>query len=384
MRILKVKGKDESTLLTQIKKEYGEEAIIISTQLEKAQGLKGLFKKPTYCITIAVEDKEQNAEFETVASEFVEETKGMFDYLKNQIEFIKKDIAQVKDISELKQPLKETMVIDKPSIHMEVDEAKEILETPSLYNILKNNLTKEGIQDDVTKRIVEGLEEEDIEVLARKLYERMSEVMPTVKVEEALPQVVVFIGSTGVGKTTTIAKLTADYVMNKHKKVALFTADTYRIAAIEQLKTYAEILGVPIEVIYSEEDLTKGLEKWKDQDHIFIDTAGRSHKNKEQIDELAKLLQTIDKKQVYLVLNVNTNYKDVKQIVDVYKQFTDSFHLIITKLDETDEIGNLMNIVAYANSPISYITDGQNVPDDIRTFDCDEYVKALLGRISHE
>lgn len=384
MRILKVKGKDESTLLSQIKKEYGEEAIIISTQLEKVGGLKGLFKKPTCSITIAVEDKTQNDEFEAIASEFVEETKGMFHYLKNQIEFIKKDIAQVKDISELKQPLKETEALDKTSIQMPIEVVQEIQEVPSLYNILKNNLTKEGIQDDVTKRIVEGLEGEDIEELARLLYERMYEVMPTAKVEETLPQVVVFIGSTGVGKTTTIAKLTADYVMNKHKKVTLFTADTYRIAAIEQLKTYAEILGVPIEVIYSEEDLTKGLEKWKDQDHIFIDTAGRSHKNKEQIEELARLLQTIDKKQVYLVLNVNTNYKDVKQIVDVYKQFTDSFQLIITKIDETDEIGNLMNIVAYANSPISYITDGQNVPDDIRTFDCDEYVKALLGRISHE
>lgn len=380
MRILKIKGKDEQTVLAQIKKEYGEDTVIISTQLEKQQGMMGFLKKPTCSITIAVQDEEEIEEKPTsVSDNYVEETKGMFDYLKNQIDFIKKDIAKVKDLSETKQvAMRDTSLVgEKTQVSM--------IQGGSLYNIMKEKLTREGIQEDVVAHIVSGLEdEENLEIVARKLYEQMDEIMPTANLFKELPKVIVFIGSTGVGKTTTIAKLTADYVMNKRKKVALFTADTYRIAAIEQLKTYAEILDVPIEVIYSENDLDVALEKWKDSDHIFIDTAGRSHKNKEQIEDLARLLQSIGEKQVYLVLNVNTNYKDVKHIVDVYKQFAGSFQLIITKLDETDEIGNLMNIVAYAKSPISYVTDGQNVPDDIRTFDCDEYVKALLGRINHE
>ena len=380
MRILKIKGKDEQTVLAQIKKEYGEDTVIISTQLEKQQGMMGFLKKPTCSITIAVQDEEEIEEKPTsVSDNYVEETKGMFDYLKNQIDFIKKDIAKVKDLSETKQvAMRDTSLVgEKTQVSM--------IQGGSLYNIMKEKLTREGIQEDVVAHIVSGLEdEENLEIVARKLYEQMDEIMPTANLFKELPKVIVFIGSTGVGKTTTIAKLTADYVMNKRKKVALFTADTYRIAAIEQLKTYAEILDVPIEVIYSENDLDVALEKWKDSDHIFIDTAGRSHKNKEQIEDLARLLQSIGEKQVYLVLNVNTNYKDVKHIVDVYKQFAGSFQLIITKLDETDEIGNLMNIVAYAKSPISYVTDGQNVPDDIKTFDCDEYVKALLGRINHE
>ncbi|MDA3732606.1 flagellar biosynthesis protein FlhF [Niameybacter massiliensis] len=380
MRILKIKGKDEQTVLAQIKKEYGEDTVIISTQLEKQQGMMGFFKKPTCSITIAVQDEEEIEEKPTsVSDNYVEETKGMFDYLKNQIDFIKKDIAKVKDLSETKQvAMRDTSLVGEKT-------QVSITQGGSLYNIMKEKLTREGIQEDVVAHIVSGLEdEENLEIVARKLYEQMDEIMPTANLSKELPKVIVFIGSTGVGKTTTIAKLTADYVMNKRKKVALFTADTYRIAAIEQLKTYAEILDVPIEVIYSENDLDVALEKWKDSDHIFIDTAGRSHKNKEQIEDLARLLQSIGEKQVYLVLNVNTNYKDVKHIVDVYKEFAGSFQLIITKLDETDEIGNLMNIVAYAKSPISYVTDGQNVPDDIRTFDCDEYVKALLGRINHE
>lgn len=380
MRILKIRGKDEQTVLAQIKKEYGEDTVIISTQLEKQQGMMGFFKKPTCSITIAVQDEEEIEEKPTsVSDNYVEETKGMFDYLKNQIDFIKKDIAKVKDLSETKQvAMRDTSLVGEKT-------QVSITQGGSLYNIMKEKLTREGIQEDVVAHIVSGLEdEENLEIVARKLYEQMDEIMPTANLSKELPKVIVFIGSTGVGKTTTIAKLTADYVMNKRKKVALFTADTYRIAAIEQLKTYAEILDVPIEVIYSENDLDVALEKWKDSDHIFIDTAGRSHKNKEQIEDLARLLQSIGEKQVYLVLNVNTNYKDVKHIVDVYKQFAGSFQLIITKLDETDEIGNLMNIVAYAKSPISYVTDGQNVPDDIRTFDCDEYVKALLGRINHE
>ena len=164
----------------------------------------------------------------------------------------------------------------------------------------------------------------------------------------------------GVGKTTTLAKLTAKYVLEEQKKVVLFTADTYRIAAVEQLKTYADSLGVEIEVIYNEAELPKYIEKWRDIDYILIDTAGRSHKNEEQVKELKALMQHIESKQVFLVLNANTAARDVVTIVDTYAQAEAEFDLILTKLDETDEIGNVVNIAYYANKPIMYLTYGQN------------------------
>lgn len=367
MRILKIKGKNEQVILEQIKKEYGSEAMIISTHFEHVKGFFGFLKKPTCIVTIAIEEESSVEDLET---------KGMFTYLKDQIDYIKKDIEKVKDLTENSQGA-------QIPIHHELPRKETI--RPVLYNIMKEKLCGEGIQEEVIEKIVEGLEEEEnLENVAREMYTHMNQIMPHANQDEELPQIIFFIGSTGVGKTTTIAKLTAEYVINRQKKVALMTADTYRIAAIEQLKTYAEILNVPLEVIYSEKDLCVQINKWKEMDHIFIDTAGRSHKNIEQMIEIEQLLKAVSAKKVYLVLNVNTNYKDVKRIVDQYKNLVDSFNLIITKLDETDEIGNLMNIVSYANSPITYITNGQNVPDDIKPFDCDEYIKALLGRISYE
>lgn len=367
MRILKIKGKNEQVILEQIRKEYGNEAMIISTHFEHVKGFLGFLKKPTCIVTIAINEEMPIEDHET---------KGMFTYLKDQIDFIKKDIEKVKNLTEHS---KESQI----PIHYELPKEEKM--QPILYNIMKEKLCSEGIQEEVIEKIVDGLEEEEnLENVAREMYTHMNQIMPHVAEDEDLPKIVFFIGSTGVGKTTTIAKLTAEYVMNRKKKIALITADTYRIAAVEQLKTYAEILNVPLEVVYSEKDLCVQIEKWKEMDHIFIDTAGRSHKNTEQMKEIEQLLRAIPIKKVYLVLNVNTNYKDVKCIVDQYKTFVDSFNLIITKLDETDEIGNLMNIVSYANSPITYITNGQNVPDDIKPFDCDEYIQALLGRISYE
>ncbi len=170
----------------------------------------------------------------------------------------------------------------------------------------------------------------------------------------------------------------------ENKKVVLLTADTYRIAAVEQLKTYSEILGVNIETIYDNDDLTKYITKWQDADHIFIDTAGRSHKNLEQLAELKELLSKYEHKQVFLVLNFNTQYTDVQNIVNIYQDIADNFALIITKLDETDGIGNLLNMSYCAKRAIAFLTTGQGVPEDIEKFESLKYIKLLLGRVKYE
>lgn len=138
----------------------------------------------------------------------------------------------------------------------------------------------------------------NLEEMIRKIY---SELEKSLREKEGkdLAQIIFFIGSTGVGKTTTLAKLTAKYVLEEHKKVVLFTADTYRIAAVEQLKTYADILGVEIEVIYNEAELPQYIEKWKHMDYILIDTAGRSHKNEEQVKELKALMKNVEKNKCF-------------------------------------------------------------------------------------
>ena len=119
-------------------------------------------------------------------------------------------------------------------------------------------------------------------------------------------------------------------------------------------------------------------------DYILIDTAGRSHKNEEQVKELKALMQQIENKQVFLVLNANTVARDVVTIVNTYAKAEPQFDLILTKLDETDEIGNIVNIAYYSDKPIMYLTNGQNVPADIKVFNKQEYITELLGRISNE
>lgn len=177
---------------------------------------------------------------------------------------------------------------------------------------------------------------------------------------------VALVGSTGVGKTTTLAKLAARFALECGLSVAFITSDTYRIAAVEQLKTYANILNIPLEVVYSPDEMKAAIDKHSDKHLILIDTAGRSQYNTEQISELEQLLKIDSSVETHLVLSCTTKYQDA---VDVVKRFSDcsSGNIIFTKIDEAKNIGNIFNIMrTFSNLGISYVTNGQNVPDDIQ------------------
>ena len=197
-------------------------------------------------------------------------------------------------------------------------------------------------------------------------------------------KIVFLVGPTGVGKTTTIAKLASSLKLNKKAKIALMTSDTYRIAAVEQLNTYANILDVPITVLYTENEVNDEIEKLKDYDIILVDTAGRSHKDSEQCAEVLKFYNAVDsektgfEKSVYLVLSASTKYSDLVRITKVYESLGD-YNIIFTKLDETFEYGNIINIAMHTGKSISYTTFGQNVPDDIDVIDVQNIAKQLLG-----
>lgn len=194
-------------------------------------------------------------------------------------------------------------------------------------------------------------------------------------------KVAFFIGPTGVGKTTTIAKIASRYKVDEGKKVAFLTADTYRIAAAEQLRTYANILDMPLTIVYSSEELKDAVDSFKDCDLILVDTAGFSHKNAAQCEDVKNMLGAITGKydtEVYLVLSATTKYRDLQEICNTYRAFAD-YKLVFTKLDETSCYGNLLNIHLYSGASLSYATYGQNVPDDIEVFDTQKIVKKLLG-----
>ena len=379
MRILKIKGKNETVVLEQIKQKYGDTAVVLSTYKEKENGRFNFFKPSKTVVTIAIKD-EADEEIETlleVSPQKVmiqssqQETAEMFQSLNEQMKRMESVLRGI----ERSESTTQTTI---PNTYHLADNER--------ISLLKEKLLDLGVQEALCGAILQNINDEmEGQIIVQTMYEKIQELIVTEENTEEnteeLPQRVFFVGSTGVGKTTTIAKLTAQYVLEKGKKVVLFTSDTYRIAAIEQLKTYADILGVPIEVIYDENDIPMLLEKWKHADHIFIDTAGRSHKNEIQVNELISLLRCVDHKKVFLVVNASTGTRDVMNIIDTYSKVEDEIKLIITKLDETDEIGNLLNIAYYAQCPVAYITTGQNVPADIEQFSTEQYIINLLGRI---
>lgn len=192
-------------------------------------------------------------------------------------------------------------------------------------------------------------------------------------------QVLALLGPTGVGKTTTLAKLAAKALLEDRMKVGLITLDTFRIAAVDQLRTYAEIIGVPIKVVENATQMDLAIRSFEDKDLVLVDTAGRSQRNLEAQGEMARYFRKSAFIKKVLLLSATTKQSDVADIIEKYKIFTPS-SLIFTKLDETQVYGNLLSELVRTSSPLSYLTVGQNVPRDILKADSQRIVGLALGR----
>jgi flagellar biosynthesis protein FlhF len=191
------------------------------------------------------------------------------------------------------------------------------------------------------------------------------------------------VGPTGVGKTTTLAKISAQYryaLNNKFKpKIVFITADLYRLAAVEQLQKYTEILGVDLEVTYSPEEVKQALKKHKDAHLILFDTAGTAQRNMPQISTLCGIVDAAEPSEVHLVLSSTTKYSDAIDIIEHFKDMQPS-RLIFSKIDESTTYGTILNICMKYKIPISYVTTGQNVPEDIECARPERIAKLLLTK----
>ena len=192
-------------------------------------------------------------------------------------------------------------------------------------------------------------------------------------------RVVAFIGTTGVGKTTTLAKVAAHFVLEQNLKGALITADTYRISAVEQLKKYAEILGLPVEVVYSAADLRKAIARHRSKDFILVDTAGRSQYNEFQMEELKELLAAHPRMEKHLVISATTKEADAAEIMQRFSACKPD-RIIFTKTDETCAVGMVLNLLAGKELPLSFLSNGQSVPDDIIPATADRLAELLLRK----
>lgn len=420
MIIKKFQAKTEEAALELARKELGSGIVVMNVKKVKKKGLFSIFKPQQIEVTVALEEEEKQNFREAVAkvSEIARQSEaaGNSRSAKTEPEQPAKQGKAEPGSQPEKQrkPEKNTQTIDgrqESAIEEKLSTLQNLLEKQisdvqekekdsteeekkedsnvAFFQLLYKMLLDNEIEETYVGQLVDELDgsvkpDMPIDYLLSVVYQKMVlkfGQIKTIQPAEKGPKLIYFIGPTGVGKTTTIAKIASRFSVVEKKKIVLLTADTYRIAAAEQLRTYANILEVPFRIIYTPQEIRTAIEDYAAYDYIFVDTSGHSQKNTDQRDDTLALLHAADgqaEKEVYLVVSATTKYRDLLNIADTYQKLTD-FRLVFTKLDETQCQGNLFNLRLHTDAPMSYVTCGQNVPDDIGEFDAQKTVKLLLG-----
>jgi flagellar biosynthesis protein FlhF len=414
MKTKRFEGKTKNEVLEKVREELGPSAIVLNIKKKKSRGVKGLFQKPTIVAT-AVYDENESEKDKVLAAALdaanAARDDGYEPDLPDILGSMSLDTDVFPDIGRSSRSLEEEIANQQQIIQQlqeEVRNAKAMARPTdqqvstrgskkydnSVIQMFYDSLAAQGVSPEIAEHVlkdansVEIRNEEDINLVVKIVYNKIMGILgePRILVEQETgagyggeTQVVIFMGPTGVGKTTTIAKLSSILLLTHHKQVGLVTSDTYRIAAVEQLRTYADIMGLDLKVIYSGNEIVTSIELLqRSHDVILVDTAGRSHHNKENILELKAMLDAIPNSDRFLVLSVTTREEDILGIIRAYEAISD-FDLIFTKLDETGSIGVLLNICYLTGKQISYVTFGQNVPEDIDRIQPDKIAKALMG-----
>lgn len=396
MIIKKFQGKTEAEATENARKELGAGVVVMNARNLKQKGLFAFFRPQLVEVTVALEEETPSA-FQT-ASRTTAVRKPSGDSSAAQIE----KAGEERSVEALEEKLdnlqtllmqmqkKEEAAEEKKGEEKQAEESEEKDEAMVRFmKLLHRTMTENEVDEVYIDQVIEEIERAHkpgmpFDYALGNSYQKLilKFGMPVgITPASKGPKVVFFIGPTGVGKTTTIAKIASRFCVEDRKKVALLTGDTYRIAAAEQLRTYAGILEVPFRVIYTVEEIENAIRDFRDYDYIFVDTAGHSHQNRELKETISAFVECVDglaEKEVFLVVSATTKYRDLIHIADSYKEIAD-YKLVFTKLDETSALGNLLNLKLHTGAPLSYVTCGQNVPDDIEEFNPQKTVKQLLG-----
>ncbi len=415
MIIKKFTGKTESDAVENAKKELGLNVVVMNVKNVKRKGFFDFLKPQMVEVTVALEE-ETNPGADPVSADVKAAVSAINEVVSNmngaQIKPAEpqrsasvppagnqEEAPAKKESKAIEEKLDSLQTLLEQQLQKPEEEKKEkkeeekteeaVSETDMFMKLLHTTMLENEVDEAYAGQIIEEIEKVNkpncpFDYALANTYQKM--ILKFGKPVGITPsekgvKVVFFVGPTGVGKTTTIAKIASRFQVDEKKRVALLTADTYRIAAAEQLRTYANILEVPFRVVYTVEEIEQALVDFKDYDYILVDTAGHSYQNESQKENMTKFIHSVDdkvEKEVFLVLSATTKYKDLISIADAYKTMAD-YKLIFTKLDETTTLGNLLNLKLYTGASLSYVTHGQNVPDDIENFNPQKTVKRLLG-----
>ena len=405
MVIKKFQGKTENDAIEIAKKELGEHIVIMNVKNFKKKSFFGIFGTNMVEVTVALESEQEKEKAssgfqakneksapivpDSVWNRVASETKVTED-IKLQDDTGKAIVEKLDGLQLLLQ--QQLKMIEEEEKKVEQTGTKEESASKEIMTFMKlvyNTLIENEVNDKYANELIGDIEKNgkpdmQMDFVLSNVYQKM--ILKFGKTEliqqgKSTPKLIYFIGPTGVGKTTTIAKIASKFCVEEKKKIALLTADTYRIAAAEQLRTYANILEVPFRVIYTPEEIVQAVEELKEFDYILIDTSGHAHQNEDQKNAVGALIHATGddiEKETFLVVSATTKYRDLIGIADAYKEMT-NYKIIFTKLDETTALGNLYNLRLYTGAPLSYVTCGQNVPDDMLPFNPQSTVKQILS-----
>lgn len=414
--------------LQKIRTDLGKDAVILNTKEIRTGGFLGLFGKKKIEVIAAIDGANTNSgssaqrlspqsQQQKVLSQVQQQARSqthLSDFPEVPDVFAavsaKKEPVKVSAVSEMQPSYTPQQSYSPVSVHVpnksiqrdehlmeELKQMKEMMrklthasdesKLPESLRKIEQRLYDQEVDPILVRQIMDEVaadfllaDEPVTDETAREVVRsKLGQVLQSDLSKQILPhtRVVHFVGPTGVGKTTTIAKLAAEQVLKHQRKVGFITSDTYRIAAIEQLKTYATILNVPIEVVFSPQDLSKAFHNLAECDVIFMDTAGRNFRNEMYVSELNSLLKTQGNSETILVLSLTTKYRDMKAITNNFNKFKLD-KVLFTKMDETDSYGSIINVVHEFSLQLSYITNGQSVPDDITEMNEWQIIDLLL------
>jgi len=385
VKIRRFIGRDMNEAMIKVKSELGSDAVILNKRKIKQPGIFGFLKKKVIEVVAAIDE----------------------DY-KIDTRYPKKSKIERK----LKEEVKPKEIVNKEPVGLtdeKIDKLTElVLNLENKINqmegkdqiITENTVKKEDKFDQYIKLLVSrDIREELANKIMNKVDQRISihsnsdltvlnaikmvikDILDkpiTIKSNYNEQKVFMFVGPTGVGKTTTLAKLAAKLSLRESKKVGLITSDTYRIAAVEQLRTYSDILGIPLSVIYEPVELKDAIDSFDDKDYILIDTAGRNYKDNTLQEELRGMIKHIREPEIFLVLSLVADYKNLINVINSH-DFIKNYKIIFTKFDEAVTFGNILNIKMLSSKKLSYITTGQSVPDDIEVLNTDALIDIIVG-----
>ena len=374
MKIRRYMANNMQEAIQKVKMDLGSDAVILNTRKVKRPGFLSFLRAPLVEVLASVEEeeKETKAVLSDLKDPKVEELEGKVKSMETMLEKIYQQMSE----------MKREAVVSSTNKNEKEDT------TSKIYKVFIDNMRQNDVDESVIDEILKALKEQDIDnnssvnevfaIFKKEIIKRLGASEEITVGEQNKPKVIMFLGPTGVGKTTTLAKIAANFMIKEGKKVGLITADTYRIAAVEQLKTYSEIMGTPITVIYSPKEMKDAIKKNSESDLILIDTPGKNHKDKKHFDEIREIYKAAEPDEAYLLISATTKPKDCKSIINSYS-FIDNYKLIFTKVDETSSLGVLLNVRELTGKSLSYVTTGQSVPDDIEIADAENISKKLLG-----